>query len=104
MSKDGKTPTKPLPFSATLRDLALLRMSGLDVGSLVPTESIQSESLGDRPANSAGSSVEQSHEFAQQARAAMKLYNLGEVERVGEGVEVIRQKVEELSEGLHDER
>ncbi|KAF8908800.1 hypothetical protein CPB85DRAFT_1435914 [Mucidula mucida] len=32
-SKDAK----PLPLSATLRDLAVLRVSGLDLSSLVPT-------------------------------------------------------------------
>lgn len=92
MSKDGK----PLALSATLRDLALLRVSGLDVASLVPTQPAQSS----KP----DAAVEQSYEFVQQARAAIRLYNRGEVERTGEGVEAIRTKVEELSEGLHDTR
>ncbi|KAF8170214.1 hypothetical protein K438DRAFT_1854225 [Mycena galopus ATCC 62051] len=95
MSKDAK----PLALSATLRDLALLRVSGLDIASLVPTQPTQSS----KP-QTTDFAVERSYEFVQQARAAMRLYNRDEVERTGEAVEELRSKVEELSEGLHDTR
>ncbi|KAJ6497880.1 hypothetical protein C8R45DRAFT_1072325 [Mycena sanguinolenta] len=96
MSKDAK----PLSLSATLRDLALLRVTSLDVGSLVPTQPNQSS----KPDAATAAAVESSYEFVQQARAAIRLYNREEVERTGEGVEAVRTKVEELSEGLHDTR
>ncbi|KAF7375987.1 hypothetical protein MSAN_00013300 [Mycena sanguinolenta] len=96
MSKDAK----PLPLSATLRDLALLRVSSLDVASLVPAQPTQSS----KPDAATAAAVELSYEFVQQARAAIRLYNREEVERTGEGVEAVRTKVEELSEGLHDTR
>ncbi|KAJ7251777.1 hypothetical protein B0H12DRAFT_1071816 [Mycena haematopus] len=91
---------KPLPLSATLRDLALLRASALDVASLVPTE----PTLSLKPDPTTVAAVELSWEFVQQARAAIRLYNHDEVERTGESVEAIRTKVEELSEGLDDAR
>ncbi|KAF7362060.1 hypothetical protein MVEN_00551400 [Mycena venus] len=96
MSKDAK----PLALSETLRDLALLRVSDLDVASLVPPQATQSS----KPETTTNATVEQSYEFVRQARAAIKLYNRGEVEQVGSGVEAIRMKVEELSDGLHDTR
>ncbi|KAJ7209549.1 hypothetical protein GGX14DRAFT_364247 [Mycena pura] len=93
-SKDAK----PLSLSATLRDLALLRVSGLDIGSLVPPLATQTPLSTDTP----DSTVEQSYEFVQQARAAIRIYNRGEVENAGSGVENLRTKVEELSSGLQN--
>ncbi|KAJ6593695.1 hypothetical protein B0H19DRAFT_918492 [Mycena capillaripes] len=95
MSKD----VKPLALSATLQDLALLRVSGLDVASLVPTQPTHSPKP-DTVATDA--TVKQSYEFVQEARMAIKIHNRGEVENVGFGVEAVRTKVEELSEGLHE--
>ncbi|KAJ7928613.1 hypothetical protein B0H13DRAFT_1968174 [Mycena leptocephala] len=97
MSKD----VKPLALSATLRDLALLRVSGLDVASLIPTLPTQSTKPG---TGTTDATVEQSYEFVQQTRTAIKIHNRGEVENVGSDVEAVRTKVEELSNGLHDAR
>ncbi|KAJ7668384.1 hypothetical protein DFH06DRAFT_196003 [Mycena polygramma] len=97
MSKD----VKPLPLSATLQDLAVMRVSGFDIASLVPSQATQSPTA---DAATTDATVEQSYEFVEQARAAIKLHNRGEVENVGLGVEAIRTKVEELSEGVHDAR
>jgi hypothetical protein len=98
MSKD----VKPLALSATLRDLALLRVSGLDVASLIPTLPTQSTT---KPGTgTTDATVEQSYEFVQQTRTAIKIHNRGEVENVGSDVEAVRTKVEELSNGLHDAR
>ncbi|KAJ7078900.1 hypothetical protein B0H15DRAFT_788435 [Mycena belliarum] len=93
MSADAK----PLPLSGTLRDLALLRASGLDISSLVRT-SLETQT----PQSTADSTVERSYELVQQARAAIKIYNRGDVDNVGSGVEAIRTKVEELSKGLQN--
>ncbi|KAJ6558563.1 hypothetical protein DFH09DRAFT_534787 [Mycena vulgaris] len=88
------TNTKSLPLSATLRDLALLRASGLDVAALVPTLPTQT------PPTPADSTVERSYEFVKQARTAIKIHNRGDLETVGMDVEATRTKVEELSNGL----
>ncbi|KAJ7128880.1 hypothetical protein C8R43DRAFT_1026217 [Mycena crocata] len=97
MSKDAK----PLSLSATLRDLAFLRVSGLDVSSLVPSPETATSSTHE----TTDLSVERSYEFVQQARTAIRIYNRGEVtEHVGSGVEAIRTRVEELSKGLQDSR
>ncbi|KAJ7755706.1 hypothetical protein DFH07DRAFT_487578 [Mycena maculata] len=97
MSKD----VKPLVLDATLRDLAFLRAFDLDVASLVPSSVTQTSLTPD----TADSTVERSYEFARQARTAIKIYN-GDVdlENVGAGLEAIRTKVQELSNGLHDTR
>ncbi|KAJ7675102.1 hypothetical protein B0H17DRAFT_1081795, partial [Mycena rosella] len=92
------TIAKPLSLSATLRDLALLRASGLDVASLVPTTVTQTPPTPD----TTDATVERSYEFVQQARTAIKIYNREDVENVGSGVETIRTKVEELSKGLQN--
>ncbi|KAJ7497119.1 hypothetical protein FB451DRAFT_217249 [Mycena latifolia] len=94
------TNVKPLSLSATLRDLALLRASGLDVASLVPSLATQAPLT----PNAADSTVERSYEFVQQARTAIKIYNRGDVENVGSAVETVRTKVEELSKGLQNTR
>ncbi|KAJ7047822.1 hypothetical protein C8F04DRAFT_23223 [Mycena alexandri] len=93
---------KPLALSATLRDLALLRVSGLDVASLLPpTSTMQTPSLTSSDAVSEGT-VARSYEFAEQARAAIKIYNRGDTEKIGGDVEAIRSRVEELSKGLQE--
>ncbi|KAJ7179548.1 hypothetical protein C8R46DRAFT_1074056 [Mycena filopes] len=92
-SKDGK----PLALSATLRDLALLRVSGLDVASLLPPASTTQTPSSDAVSEA---TVARSYEFVQHARTAIKIYNHGDTEKVGGDVDAIRSRVEELSKGL----
>jgi hypothetical protein len=93
----SKLDAKPLSLSATLRDLALLRASEPDVALLLPT--VQDTRNRGTP-DATDLIVERSYQFVQQARAAIKLYHRGDVENVGEGVEAVRTKTEELSNGL----
>jgi hypothetical protein len=95
MSTDGK----PLSLSATLRDLALLRVSsGAALAATLPTEIRPTPDRTDV-------AVERSYEFVQQARQSIKIYSRGDVENsVGVAVEMVRVKVEELSQGLQDTR
>ena len=95
MSTDGK----PLLLSATLRDLALLRVSsGAALAATLPTEIRPTPDRTDVAA-------ERSYEFVQQARQSIKIYSRGDVENsVGVAVEMVRVKVEELSQGLQDTR
>ncbi|KAJ7727945.1 hypothetical protein B0H16DRAFT_1894305 [Mycena metata] len=91
---------KPLALSATLRDLALLRVSGLDVASLLPPTSTTQTPSSDTVSEG---TVARSYEFVEQARAAIKIYNRGDTEKVGGDVEAIRSRVEELSKDAHQQ-
>ncbi|KAJ7502782.1 hypothetical protein B0H11DRAFT_602264 [Mycena galericulata] len=95
MSKD----VKPLALSATLRDLALLRASGLDISSLLPPPATKATLT----PGTADATVERSYEFARQAQAAIKIYN-GDVdlENVGALTEGLHAQIQELSKGLQD--
>ena len=82
--------TKPLPLAASLRDLALLRASDLDLDTVVPAKSD-----GERDVV-----VENSYQFAQQARLALAMHTRGEADVQGERVESIRSSLEELVNSL----
>ncbi|KAF9467264.1 hypothetical protein BDZ94DRAFT_1305359 [Collybia nuda] len=91
--------SKPIPLEKSLRDLALLRASDIDVASLLPVQ----EAHNVPNSNGRGSvdlSVERSFEFAREARLALKMYNRDEVEKQGGRVEAIRGKLEDFLSGL----
>ncbi|KAJ7647505.1 hypothetical protein FB45DRAFT_200775 [Roridomyces roridus] len=91
MAKDDK----PLSLGATLRDLALLRASDIDLAPLLPTATQPTSTT-----DAIDLTVEQSFEFVRQARAAIKIQYNGDVEKAETSVEAVRAKVEELSRGL----
>ncbi|TCD66694.1 hypothetical protein EIP91_001048 [Steccherinum ochraceum] len=100
--------TNPLPFSETLRDLALLRVSDLDFSSILssaesdagkPT-SASSESQNAEVSEDVQQSVERSYEFVHSARAALKILNRSGVDREGLRVDDVRSKLEDVLEGL----
>ncbi|TFK54286.1 hypothetical protein OE88DRAFT_1654886 [Heliocybe sulcata] len=104
----NKADTNPLPLSETLRDLALLRASDVDIGKVLAA-SIGStgqdppshpEARGDD--EEIENSVEKSYEFVRQARAVIKLQDRGDVESQGARVEDVRSKLEDVLEGLKD--
>lgn len=80
----------PLPLEDTLRDLALLRASELDLSVLVQ-EGTSNEAPGD---------VERSYAFAREARAVIRMDNRCEVEKQGERLEGVRSTVEDALGGL----
>ena len=92
--------TKPLPLSETLRDLALLRASDVDLAACLPLDGPTS------PADGAGypidQSVARSYEFVKEARAAIKLLNRGEVDTQGGRVEDLRSRLEDVLKGLEN--
>lgn len=90
----NKPKSNPLPFDETLRDLAVMRATDVDLSELLP-KSI--------PANSESNvfrSVVKSYEFVKEARDAMKMYNRGKVDTQGERVEELRSKLEDVLKGL----
>ncbi|GLB37258.1 hypothetical protein LshimejAT787_0403090 [Lyophyllum shimeji] len=67
---------KPLALADTLRDLALLRVSGLDVSALLPSTPV---SPNDTLAGPVDDSVTMSYLFAQEARTVLKIHNRADV-------------------------
>ncbi|KAG8814011.1 helicase, partial [Serendipita sp. 399] len=66
-----------LPFSVTLRDLAILRASGVDLATVLEPQEPSSN----------GESLERSREFIKEARAALKIANSDSVDRQGASIE-----------------
>jgi hypothetical protein len=91
----------PLDLEDTLHDLAVLRASDIDLAAILASTmpaSVPSNTTGTPHPTDA--SVARSHEFAQAARAAIKIRNRGDVEAQGERVNDVRGQLEEVVEGL----
>jgi hypothetical protein len=92
----------PLNLEDTLHDLAVLRASDIDLAAILastmPASVVPSNTTGTPHPTDA--SVARSHEFAQAARAAIKIRNRGDVEAQGERVNDVRGQLEEVVEGL----
>ncbi|EPQ57485.1 hypothetical protein GLOTRDRAFT_120642 [Gloeophyllum trabeum ATCC 11539] len=97
----------PLPLSETLRDLALLRASEVDLVKVLRSSSEplarETSDVAESRAGDAeiGASVEKSYEFVRDARAVIKVLNRGDVESQGARVEDLRSKLEDVLEGLN---
>ena len=85
---------KPLPLSDTLRDLALLRASEIDLASCIPV----STSKETEPEKEL--SVVRSHEFVEEARAALRILNRGVVDKEGAKIDELRNDLEETIIGI----
>jgi len=100
--------TNPLPFSDTLRDLALLRASDVDFASILSSLDAESNSSATSStttevAGDVQTSVQRSYEFVHEARAALKILNRNDVDRQGIRVDDVRGKLEDVLEGLRGE-
>jgi hypothetical protein len=100
-AKAGKAATNcPLRLEDTLHDLAVIRTSDIDLAAIlastIPVPSPDAPTAGVEE----DASVARSHEFAQAARAAIKIKNRGDVEAQGERVNEVRGQLEEVVEGL----
>ncbi|KAI0360830.1 hypothetical protein OH77DRAFT_1418849 [Trametes cingulata] len=106
-AKSAAKPAHPLPLSSTLHDLALLRASDLDLSSLLPPPALssgatESESAGSTSDTAVEESVRRSLEFSREARAALKLLHTDAVEKEGARVDAVREKLEDVLEGLEE--
>jgi hypothetical protein len=91
--------SKPFPLEESLRDLALLRASEIDVSSLLPPA--KSPDMGIPASQSAVEvSLKDSFELVREARLALKIHNRNEVESQGGRVEEVRTKLDELLSGI----
>ncbi|KAK0455396.1 uncharacterized protein EV420DRAFT_566891 [Desarmillaria tabescens] len=89
--------TRPLPLSDTLHDLALLRVSSVDLSVLVPSSSDTTSTDAD-----VSLSVQRSHDYIQSARSALKLQDMGVVDAEGKRLDALRIQIDELSRGLKE--
>lgn len=92
--------TQPLALSDILRDLALLRVSDIDLDSLLPLDSTTSDTSIGTDKDNIDLSVRNSYEFASEARKAIKLLNRGDVDTQGGKVEDLRSQLEDMLKGL----
>jgi hypothetical protein len=83
----------PLPLVDTLQDLAALRASDIDLGSLLPDRTEGSKTDIDE-------SVGQSYQFVKETRAALRILNRGDVDTEGAKVEELRGKLADVLKGL----
>lgn len=88
-----------------MRDLALIRVTDLELSSLVPGSSPDAPTT--KSENSANSDiehfVERSYDFVQEARNAIKILNRGDVDTQGGKVESVRSQLEDVLKGLEHE-
>lgn len=90
--------SKPLPLGDTLRDLALLRASGVDFSSVLSQE----PSTGAHTPESSEllRSTERSHEFVNETRGALRVYNSGELQRKHAEIQKVQGELDEVLKGL----
>lgn len=101
LMSSSKLKAKPLPLSGTLRDLALLRVSDLDLSSFLPASTgTQQTSSEDTNTKDIESSVLSSYKLATEARMAIKILNRGDVDAQGAKVEQVRNQLEDVLKGL----
>ncbi|KAI9453155.1 hypothetical protein BJY52DRAFT_1189807 [Lactarius psammicola] len=113
--KDVTAPP-PLALEDTLRDLAILRASNVDLATILASTTTASApgsiTLSTTPTDASNMteeaaaidvSVLRSYEFARVARAAIKVRNRGDVEAQVERVNEVRGKLEDVATGLRDE-
>ena len=96
-----KKDAPPLAFEDTLRDLAILRASSVDLAAVLASNiTLPTTSSADTTEEEV--SVARSYEFAQAARAAIKIRNRGDVEAQVERVNDVRDKLEDVALGLQE--
>ncbi|KAI0046468.1 hypothetical protein FA95DRAFT_1372663 [Auriscalpium vulgare] len=93
----SKSKPNPLPLEDTLRDLAFIRAAEVDFGAVLPTV------VGTTQTSDVDRLVDRSLEFVREAREAIKVHNKEDVGRQGDRVDQVRERLEEVVEGLESE-
>ena len=95
----GHADRKPLPLNDTLKDLALLRASDVDLSSCLPDDNGATKDVDEEKEKT----VARSYEFVREARAALRILNRGEVDNQVAKVDAIRGQLDEIMTGLSSE-
>jgi len=91
---------KPLPLHGTLRDLALLRASSVDLSGLVTDDTAHQQSSGE--VEGVEESTIQSLTFAREARMALRLHNSGEAQKQATRIEKVKEELVDVLRTLSD--
>jgi hypothetical protein len=108
MSKpSSSSDTAPLPLTDTLRDLALLRASDIDLASILKSSAIPDASISAiKPTpvpvdDEKETLVERSYEFVHEARAALRIVSRDDVNAQGKRIDNLRNGLEETIDGMN---
>jgi hypothetical protein len=91
----------PLPLGDVLRDLAFLRASDVDLSDGKPFSDPASADTANE-ANGTQQSVQQSYQFVKESREALKVHQRGDLDKQGDQLGVLGDKLEELRDGARD--
>lgn len=98
VSTMSSSKSKPLPLSDTLRDLALLRASGVDFSNVLSQEASTRANTTEPP--KLLRSTERSHEFVNETRGALRVYNSGELQKKRTEIQKVQGELDEVLKGL----
>ncbi|KIM54400.1 hypothetical protein SCLCIDRAFT_1221998 [Scleroderma citrinum Foug A] len=87
--------SKPLALPDTLRDLALIRASDIDLSALLPDEN---QRAADEPEVS--NSIMQSHKFVAETRAALRAYSSGDLQKKNAEIQRVQTELADVLRGL----
>jgi hypothetical protein len=90
---------KPLPLHDTLRDLALLRASSVDLSVLV-TDDAAPQSSGD--VEGVEESTIQSYTFVREARTVLRMHSSGEAQKQAARIDKVQEELADVLRSLSD--
>ena len=94
--------TKPLSLSETLRDLALLRAADVNLASVLSPDESSPPTTALTTSQTVDASVQESFEFAREARAVVRMLHRGDVDKEGRKIDEMRGLMQEVLDGLSD--
>ncbi|KAG1840229.1 hypothetical protein C8R48DRAFT_740835 [Suillus tomentosus] len=90
----------PLPLHDTLRDLALLRASSVDLSGLIADDTTSSQAS--KEAEGVEESTIQSYAFVREVRAALRMHNSGEAQKQATRIEKVQVELVDVLRSLSD--
>ncbi|KAH7910495.1 hypothetical protein BJ138DRAFT_101640 [Hygrophoropsis aurantiaca] len=96
----SKADSKPLPLSDTLRDLALLRASSIDLSNLV-THNPSPDPTNEQNDSAVEEATQRSFQLVKEGRAALRVFNSGELDKQETRLEEVSTQAQEVLKGLY---
>ncbi|KAG1844167.1 hypothetical protein DFJ58DRAFT_30188 [Suillus subalutaceus] len=90
----------PLPLHDTLRDLALLRASSIDLSGLIADDPTSSQAP--REVEGVEESAIQSYVFVREVRTALRMHNSGEAQKQATRIENVQVELVDVLRSLSD--
>ncbi|KAG1851661.1 hypothetical protein F4604DRAFT_1304175 [Suillus subluteus] len=90
----------PLPLHDTLRDLALLRASSVDLSGLIADDPTSSQAP--REVEGVEESAIQSYAFVREVRTALRIHNSGEAQKQATRIETVQVELVDVLRSLSD--